>query len=170
MAIEATGSKHGKNSGFIIALVCVLVGGYCLYDGWLNEEFQQNHITDGKPDVTLNVNRIWLPITCLIVAAYSVISATRVGGKKIVASEEGLSFSGGQTIAYSNIKQIDKRYFDKEGHFILSYKEADTDKRLKLSGRKYDNLGMLLDELIRRTGATAPADASEGTEKEPEKS
>jgi len=159
MAIEATGSKHNRNSNYLIVAICIFVALYCLYDGWLNEKFQQENTIDGKPNVTLLVNRIWLPIICGAIAAYSLISALRVAKLKIMADEQGLSVSGCDKIAYDSIKKIDKRYFEKEGYFTIAYTRDGDEKKLKLTDRKYSNLAALLDELVSRTGA-APVKSS----------
>ena len=65
-----------------------------------------------------------------------------------------------QPIPYSSFAKIDKRPFAKDGYFIIEHSENDKTKKVILSDKKYDNLGLLLDELIRQTQA-APADSTE---------
>lgn len=157
MAIIASGSRYRRNTNFIIVVICLAVMGYCIYDGWIDKEFQQKHTQDGKPDGTLQFNRIYGPVLFSVAVLYFLISAFRLNAQKIIADEQGLHLSPKSVIAYNSIKKIDKRFFDKEGHFTIEYHSGTTDKRLKLSDKMYDNLGLLLDEVVRRTGA-APAE------------
>ena len=99
------------------------------------------------------------------IAVFFVFSAQRLKSRTITATEDGLEFSDGQKIPYTNVKQIDKRFFDKEGRFTLDYEQGSESKKLKLSDRTYDSLGLLLDEIVRRTGAAPAATDSAEDEK-----
>lgn len=143
----------------LMALVCVIFAVWFTYDGWINKEYQEKETKDGKPSANLLFNR-YVPIPLAIMAGYFLLAAKKAPKFRIVADENGLSIDGGRTIPYKAITQIDKRYFEKEGHLSLIYTENDTEKKLKLTDRRYDNLGMVLDELVRRTGAQ-PAQNSE---------
>jgi len=166
MAVVATGSRHTQNTNYMIAVACILFAGWFVYDGWFNQKFKDEHTQDGKPDLTLRMNQIYIPIGCAVVAAFFVLGARRVKSQKITAGETGLELADGSTIAYDCIKQIDKRFFDKEGHFTLDYKQGDEVKKMKLTDRTYDGLGILLDEVVRQTGAAPPATESSDDEKD----
>jgi len=160
MAVEAVGSKFSRNNHLIVAVMCIVFGAWFAYDGWINKEYQEEQTReDGTPTANLQFNR-YAPVGLLAIAVYSLVAAAGVKSKRVVADEQGLTINNKITIPYSNVTHIDKRAFEKEGHFTVGYKEADADQTLKLSDRKYDNLGALLDELILRTGA-APADENQ---------
>ena len=165
MAVVATGSRHTQNTNYIIAVACILFACWFMYDGWFNQEFKEEHTKDGKPDLTLRSNQIYVPIGCAVIAVFFVFSAQRLKSRTITATEDGLEFSDGQKIPYTTIKQIDKRFFDKEGRFTLDYEQGGESKKLKLSDRTYDSLGLLLDEIVRRTGAAPAATDSAEDEK-----
>lgn len=160
MAIIASGSRYKRTTNYIIIVVCVLGALWLLNDGWRNETFQQEHTKDGKPDGTLQFNRIYGPAVCAIAVVYFLISVARLKSQKITADESGLHLPDKKLLAYNSISKIDKRFFDKEGHFTIEYQEGGTDKQLKLSDRNYDNLGLLLDEVVRQSGA-APVEADQ---------
>ncbi len=165
MAVEATGSRYTQNTNYIIAVVCILVGLYFFYDGWFGKyrekELEKN---DGQPTLNLYINQ-YIIIPLAAIAAYCIFSAKRLKSKRIEAGDTALSFSDGLKIPYSSIKQIDKRFFEKEGHFTLEYDADGSVKRIKLKDRMYDGLGLLLDEVVRQTGAApAETESSEGEE------
>lgn len=165
MAIVATGSRHTQNTNYIIAIICILVGLYFFYDGWFGKyrekELKEN---DGKPTYDLYINQYAI-IPLAFIAAFFAISGLRLKSRKITASESGLEFSDGSKLAYDDIKQIDKRFFEKEGHFTLEYEVGSEAKKLKLTDRTYDKLGLLLDEIVRQTGA-APAETDSEVDRE----
>lgn len=161
MAVVAQGSKFSRNNALIIAVVCLLAAAWFGYDGWIGPyKDKQLEESGGKVTANLLFNR-FVPIPLVLIAAYSLASAARIGKRKIAADEQGLTIDAKPIITYDTIKQIDKRYFQKEGHFSVEYSTGSTIRQLKLSDRKYDNLGPLLDELITRTGA-APLDENQG--------
>jgi len=166
MAVTATGSKYKQKTGYIIAVFCLGITLYCLYDGWISQDYQQKHIKDGQPDANLMANRIYLPLAAMIYGSYMLFSSIRLRTKKIVADSAQLTLSNGEPVDYSQITQIDKRFFEKEGHFTVFYKKNGQEMKIKLSGQNYDGLGLLLDELVRCTGA-APADPGKADSSEP---
>lgn len=119
-----------------------------------SQEITSGDWRSGKANANLKFNRIWGPVGCFVVGLYFLISVLRIPAMRIVADDTGLTVSGGKVIAYSDIKQIDNRYFDKEGHFTIGYDDGGAMTELKLSDRKYDGLGVLLDDLVKRTGAS----------------
>jgi len=161
MAIEATGSKYGVKSGIIITMACMAFGVYCLYDGWINEKYQEDHTNaqTGEPNFDLMFNRVYGPAACGAAGLYFLIGAMRLKSRKIVADENGLTFNTGKTIPYTSMKKIDKTPLEKKGWFSIEYEQGQATKTLKLTDRQYDNLGLLLDEIVRCTGA-APAETS----------
>ncbi|OQA02365.1 MAG: hypothetical protein BWY71_00030 [Planctomycetes bacterium ADurb.Bin412] len=162
MAVEAVGSKFSRNNHYILAPMCLAFAVWFAYDGWINKTYQQEETReDGTPTANLQFNR-YAPIGLAAIAVYSLLAAAQVKNKRITADENGLTINGKAVIPYSSVTHIDKRFFEKEGHYTIGYKEGDAEQTLKLSDRKYDGLGLLLDELIRRTGAApANADASQ---------
>ena len=171
MAVEVVGSRYTGRTNLLIAVACVVFGLWFLYDGWFNEEFIQEYTVvdevtgEESQDITLQVNRTWIPIGCGIVMIYFVIAALRLKSKKIVTDSEGLVTSNGQKIAFNDIRQIDKRFFEQKGHFTIEYEQAGQTKEIKFDDRTWDGLGLLLDEIVKQTGAKSIAEV-EGQEKE----
>jgi len=171
MAVEVVGSKYTSRTNLLIAAACVVFGLWFLYDGWLNQEFIQGHTDideatgEQKIDGDLQLNRTWIPLGCGVVMIYFVISAVRLKSKKIVTDSEGLILNDGRKIAFNDIRQIDKRFFDQKGYFAIEYEQADQTKEMKFDDRTWDGLGLLLDEIVNQTGAKSIAEV-EGQEKE----
>jgi len=157
MAVVATGSRHKRNSNWMIAAACIAFALWFLYDGWVNKDFQKEKMEQGK-QLDLQANRYYVPIACAALAVYFAISAVRTKGLRAAADEQGLLLADGTRIGYDAIEKIDKRFFDQEGHFTVSYRSGAQERRLRLSDRDYDQLGLVLDEIVQRTGA-APASA-----------
>ena len=154
MAIQIAASKYKRNTNNLLALACVLIIAWLLYDGWFNEKFQREQTDpDGRPNTTLQSNRLWLPIFGAAAAIYFLLSAYYLKSQKITADHDAIRWEKGLNIPYDKIKQIDKRYFEKEGHFTIFYLDpAGADKKVKLSDRDWDGLGIFLDEIIQITG------------------
>ncbi len=165
MATTAKGSTYTRNTSFIIALACLAFLAYCLYDGWVSENFQKKYMNeDGSPSVNLQLNRYYMPIGCGAAALYFLINAVGLGSKKIVADDSGLTVNSSATIPYANLKKIDKSKFKSKGVLMIDYESGGVAKQLKLSDRTYDNLGLLLDEIVAQTGA-APANKDQQDDK-----
>lgn len=165
MAIVSTGSRHTQNTNYIIAVACILFACWFLYDGWFNEDFIKEQ-EEKNEYLTIRLNQYYVPIGCAGAAVFFVLSAYRLKSRKITAGQSDLEFSDGLKIAYNDIQQIDKRFFKKEGHFTVHYKEdSGEDKKIKLTDRTYDGLGLLLDEIVRQTGA-APAETDSAEDNE----
>lgn len=153
MAVEASASRFNRNNGFIFAAVCIAAALWFGYDGWFGSyrdtELEGN---DGKPTVNLMFN-MYVPIPLAAGAGYFLVTSLLSASRKLVADESGLVINDKKTVRYAEMKSIDKRHFDKEGHFTIEYEQAGKVERLKLSDRKWDNLGLLLDEVVKQTGA-----------------
>ncbi len=71
--------------------------------------------------------------------------------KKLIADENELVINNKKRISYDSIQQINKTYFDKKGFFVITYQEkGESEVRLRLSDRKYDNLAAVLDRLVEK--------------------
>ena len=161
MAVEATGSKFSRNNNLILAVVCLGAALWFAHDGWMGP-YRQKELdkNDGKPTSNLLFNQ-YAPIPLALFAVWSLISVARGKSRKITADDKALILADGQQIAYDDIVKIDKRKFAKEGTFTLEYEQGGKNKSLRLSDRKYDNLGLLLDEIIRGTGATPESETQQ---------
>ena len=157
MAIEAPISKFKKNGLKIYIAVCIAVAIIFAYDGYLSKykwsmryNFYKEHVVDndGKPTATMNFNRKSPPLfigLAVLLGAYLFV----IKNRKIVADENELVISNKERIAYHSIQKIDKTYFGSKGYFIIIYKNKDDrEVNRKLSGRTYDNLAAVLDELV----------------------
>jgi len=157
MAIEAPISKFKKNGLKIYIAVCIAVAIIFAYDGYLSKykwsmryNFYKKHVVDndGKPTSTMSFNRGSPPFfigAAVLLGAY----LFAIKNKKIIADENELIISNKERIAYDSIQKIDKTYFGSKGYFIIIYKNKDDrEVNRKLSGRTYDNLAAVLDELV----------------------
>lgn len=155
MAVEARGSRFSRTNNLITAAVMILLGAWFTYDGWFSADFQQKNTVDGKPNIDLKINR-YVPALLFPLGLYFVYQAQRMSKRKITADEKGLTLENGNQIAYEQFTQIDNRFFAKEGHFTMEYKDGGETRKLKFSDRQYDGLGLLLDEIVKKTGAAPP--------------
>jgi len=157
MAIEAPISKFKKNGLKIYIAVCIAVAIIFAYDGYLSKykwsmryNFYKKHVVDndGKPTSTMNFNRKSPPFfigAAVLLGAY----LFAIKNRKIIADENELIISNKERIAYHSIQKIDKTFFKSKGRFIITYKnEDDREVNRKISGRTYDNLEAILDELV----------------------
>ena len=153
MAVEAIGSRFARNNALIFCAACLIGGAWFGYDGWLGS-YRQEQLDDnnGKPTVNLLFNQ-YVPIPLAIAGIYFLFAATQIPKRRLVADEKGLTVQDRPPIPYSDITHIDNRHFEKSGYFLLGYNDGGRSQELKFSDRKYDNLGLLLDELVQRTGA-----------------
>ncbi|MCF7958767.1 MAG: hypothetical protein K9M57_10000 [Phycisphaerae bacterium] len=168
MAVEATGSRYSRNTNFIIVLALIGAGAWFFYDGHYIEEFiNDNTLTKineaGEEVVTqkfnLTFNRTMGPVICGLGAIYFLAQALMLGTKLISADETDVTVKGGPKIPYSSILKIDKRDLEKKGILKIYYDVNGTEAVLKLSDRTYDHLGLLLDQIVAKTGA-APESAA----------
>jgi hypothetical protein len=150
MAIEAPISKCKKTNLKIYIIACLAVGLWCVYDGYLNKAWIEEHTNvDGTPQAYLVFNRKAAPIfigAAVLFGAY--IFAIR--NKKLVADENELIISDKEKIAYDSIQKIDKTHFNPTtGYFVVTYKNKDgREVNRKISSRTYDGLPAVLDELV----------------------
>ena len=148
MAIKACLSKYKKNNLRIFMVVLMGLGLWCAYDGYFNKTWIEEHKdAEGNPETYLTFNRKAPPV--MIVAA-ALIGAyyLAIKDKKIVADDSSLKING-KTIDYDSIEQINKTNFESKGYFVITYKDqAGSESELKISDRTYDNLGVILDELV----------------------
>jgi hypothetical protein len=149
MAIEAPLSRYKRNSFLIYIVVCLVLGLWFGYDGYLNKTFIAKYTDEqGKADSTLLFNRYSPPVflgLAGVLAAYFYA----IRGRKVVAEDNELVIAGRQRIPYDAIESIDKTHFEKKGFFTITYKSGNgAQVRRKLGDRSYDNLGPILDHLI----------------------
>ncbi len=149
MAVEAPYSKYRKTNCLIYILILLVVGGWCVYDGYLNEGWIAEHTNpDGSPKPYLTINRQG-PYYMGVAAVAAAIFWLTVRNKKVVADENELIISEKEKIPYNSIQQVDKTHFEARGFFIITYKNADGRNVLRaLSYKKYDNLKAILEHLV----------------------
>jgi len=149
MALEAPLSRYKRTNFYIYIAVCVGLGLWFAYDGYLNQGFIEEHRDEqGRPDSTLAFNQKAPPFLlagALFFAGY--LYAIR--RRKLVAGDDALVIAGKQKIPYDAIETIDRTYFEKKGFFTITYQdEQGRESRRRISDREYDNLGPILDHLI----------------------
>jgi len=149
MAIEAPISKFKKNNLKIYIVVLVGIAIWCVYDGYFNEDWIKKHTdADGNPKTYLVFNKkapqYFIGAAALLGAYLFVIR-----NKKIIAGENELIINDKDKISYDSIQKIDKTRFGSKGYCIITYKDEDgSEINRKLSGKTYDNLEAILDELV----------------------
>ena len=168
MSLVIHGSRHSRNSLIMIIAMCLIFGGYFLYDGWVSESFQQKHLDadTGKPDANLQFNRIYGPILCGAAALWFAASLWRWRWRRLEATDTGIVIGTDKEIPYAAMTRLDKRFFEAEGHFTLYYTVPGTSEEAagKFSDRDYDGLGTFLDTVVSKTGAAGPGDNPDAAE------
>ena len=149
MAVEAPICKFKKNNIAIYILICIVFAVWFGYDGYYNEKFRKEHSkADGTPDSTLVFNQKSPPFfigAAVLIGAYLLV----IRKKKITAGENELVLCNGKKVPYNSIQKIDKTHFEKKGFFVITYKnELNKEINRKISGRKYDNLKAVLNEIV----------------------
>ena len=155
MAIEAPISKFKKTNLKIYIGACIIFAAIFAYDGYLSkypwslrQGFYNKHVKDGKADDTMMFQRI-VPFFLLALAGCLACYLGAVKNKKIVADEENLIIDGKTEIPYRSIEKVDKTRFDLKGFFLVTYKDAiNTERQLKLSNRRYDNIKAVLEKIV----------------------
>jgi hypothetical protein len=151
MAIEAPISKFKKNNILIYIGICIIFAAWFAYDGYINEKFIQEHTNEnGKADSILIFNQKSPPFF-LVGAVFFGIYFYRIKGRKLLAEENELVFSGGKSIPYDAIEKINKTWFEKKGYFVITYKDKDgKETEHKISDRSYDGLENILNHLVEK--------------------
>lgn len=151
MAIEAPLSKFKKNNVKIYIVVLIGIAIWFGYDGYLNENFKEKHTdANGSPDSTLVFNQKSPPFLIGIAALLGVYLLA-VRSRKLIADENTLIINDKERISYDSIQRIDRTYFGSKGHFTIVYRDKEgREISRKLSEKRYDNLGAILDHLVEK--------------------
>ncbi len=149
MAIEAPVSKFRKDNLKIFIVGMLVLGAWCLYDGYFNQKWIAEHTnTDGTPQTYLTVNRqapYYFTVGVIALGTYLLM----LKNKKIIADEKELIISDKKKIAYESIQKIDKTDFESKGFFVITYTDSgNKESSLKISDKKYDNLEAVLKVLV----------------------
>ena len=149
MDIEAPISKFKKTNIKICIAVCIGLVIWCVYDAHFNEEFIKKYTdAEGNPTGWLLINENAPPFIIGAAILFGVYLFS-LKDKKLVADENELVINDKKRISYDSIRQINKTYFDKKGFFVITYKnKEESEVRLRLSDRKYDNLTAILEHLV----------------------
>jgi hypothetical protein len=145
--IEARISRYTRNSLVIGMIFLVGFGVYCIYDGYYNKAFMEEHTEDGKPNATLLFNQKSPPVM-FVVAALLAGRWACIRKRKVVAAETELVINDKIHIPYETIEQIDKTLFKKKGLFTVTYSQGGKQRHQKLSENTYDNMEAILDHLV----------------------
>jgi hypothetical protein len=148
MALIAPLSKYKKKTFIIWIAVCIGLAGWFAYDGYFNQKFIEKHTKDGIPESTLTFNRKTPPYlvgAAVLLGVYMFI----IRNRKVVVDDNQLIVDDKINIAYDAIVKIDKTHFDSKGYFTITCRGPDgKEVDHKLSDRKYDNLGPILEHLV----------------------
>jgi hypothetical protein len=151
MSIEAPCARDKKTNFKIFIAVCVGLALWCIYDGYINEEWIQKHTNeDGSPGTYLVFNR-QAPYYFFAAAALLAVYMFFATKRKVVAEENELNINGRERVTYDSIQKINKTYFNKKGYFVITYETEDgrTIER-KMSDKEYDNLQAILNHLVEK--------------------
>ncbi len=149
MEIVAPLSKHKRNSLIIVIVGIVGFALWCVYDGYVNQSFIEEHTNaeTGEPDDTLVFNQKGPP--------FMLLGAALVGGywflirkRRIVATDTELVMNAKARIAYDDIQAIDKTHFDDKGYFHIHHTRAGKEVKTRIDDRKFDKLQPILDHLV----------------------
>ncbi|MHC4519763.1 MAG: hypothetical protein ACYTAS_14335 [Planctomycetota bacterium] len=149
MAIEAPLSKYKRNSFFIYIAICLVMGAWFAYDGYISKSFISEHTNEeGNPDGVLIFNQK-SPFAFAGAALFFGLYLCAIRNRKLVADENELVVAAKKKIPYDAIESIDKTHFEDKGFFTIAYKQdSGAEARCKLSDRQYDNLKAILDLLV----------------------
>jgi hypothetical protein len=148
MAAVATLGTYRKTNFKIGIFVCLALSVWLAYDGYFNQTFIQKNTIDGKANSTVVWNQR-LPFLLVPLAGLFAIRWWMVKDKKIVADGKTLVLDNGEQIDYDRIEKIDKKDFEKKGHFIIYYRDAaGKEVTRKLSDRNFNGLENVLAELV----------------------
>ncbi|OHB67670.1 MAG: hypothetical protein A2Y77_01995 [Planctomycetes bacterium RBG_13_62_9] len=148
MTLEAPLSRSRRTSFIIYIVACVAMAAWFAYDGYINESFIAEHTGEqGNPDSTLVFNQKAPPFLLGGAALFGICLAA-MRGRKLAAEENELVISARERIPYDAIERIDKTHFESKGFFTITYKKDGREVDRKLSDRRWDRLGPLLDHLI----------------------
>jgi hypothetical protein len=149
MEIVAPLSKHKRNSLIIMIVAIVGFAVWCVYDGYINTSFIEEH-TDaetGKPNETLVFNQKGPP--------FMLLGAALIGGywflirkRCIVATDTELVINGKIRILYDDVQAIDKTHFENKGFFHILHTRRGKEVKTRIDDRQYDKLQPILDHLI----------------------
>lgn len=153
MAIEAACSKSGRSSNLMTIVVCLALGGWFAYDGWIGE-YKQKELdkNNGQPTPNLRFNQ-YSPIAFAAVVLFYLYQIGQSSSYRLIADEKELKIDGKTSIPYKSVRYIDQRKFESNGIFIVGYSDQDQEKTAKFSTRRYDGLKNILAELVKQTGA-----------------
>jgi len=148
MAIEAGVSSYRKNRLKMFMVACIVLAAWCVYDGYFNEKWIQEHTADdGSPKTYLVFNRK-APYFLVSGAVLLGVYLASILGKKVVADDEKLIVDG-KEIKYDSIVSLDKTHFDSKGYFVLTYETGQGGQTSKkISDLKYDNLTQVLEHVV----------------------
>jgi hypothetical protein len=148
MAIEAPVSKYKKSNFKIYIVICLGLGAWFAYDGYLNKGFIEKHTVNEKPDDTLRINQKVAPPVLLGLAVVLIAYFWAIKDRKIVADDSELRLSDDEVIKYDAIESIDKTRFAAKGYFVIAYKdERGKTAHKELNDRNWDHLAAILDHL-----------------------
>lgn len=158
MAVEAPVSKYHRNNQLLYTVACAVVALILAYDGYLSKyewsqrySFYEKHVieNDNKPDDVMKFNR-YAPIALIFGAAFFGYRYYTLKGRKIVVDETAVHMPEGD-IGIDSIQAIDKTHYESKGYFELIRKTGkDSNERVKLSSKSYDNLDAVLEDLASR--------------------
>ncbi len=149
MAIEAPLSKYKRTNFKIYIVVCLVLGAWFAYDGYLNDSFIAEHSDEqGRPNEILVFNQKSPPVF-LAVALFIGGYFLAVRGRKVLATDSELVIAGRKRIPYDAIQAIDKTHFDEKGVFTVIYTDDNgAERRHRLTDRQYDHLKPVLEHLV----------------------
>ena len=151
MPTTARFSKYKRNNYLIWILFCIICALWFGYDGYYNEKFINENLTEeGSPNSKLAFNRKTPPVFAAA-AVLLVIRLLTIRKAGVTADEKGLIINNRLRIPYDSIEKINKTYFDSKGFFTVTYKdESGNENERKISDRVYDDLEPVLEETISR--------------------
>lgn len=150
MAIEAPLSSYKRNTLFIMIAGLAGFGLWCIYDGYINQAFIQEHTNQetNEIDSTLKFNRDAPPFLiggAILVTGYWFMIRRR----KLVATDSELIVNKKLTIPYDTIQAIDKTHYSDKGFFDVLYQDGNgKEAKARIDDRQFDQLQPILDHLI----------------------
>ncbi len=131
---------------FIIAVLLLGFGAWCWFDK-SNYPPPEAWTTEFINDIATYTMNHWGPFVFVPVGAVFLALGIRHLTRKMVADSEGLGYSGGEKILWSNVTAIDASALKEKGLLKLTYNKG---KRLILDSYKLQNFRELVGFVERR--------------------
>ena len=162
MAMTTGPSRYAMKMNYLYIAMCVGFTIYMIYDGYFSQKFiEENTREDNTPNVTLQINKTWGPISLVGLTIWFGYSTLMLKRRKLTVDEKGLTFEDGTVIPLDSLTKIDKSKLKNRGKIFIDYEANGETKTIKLKDSIYDDVDGVLEEILKLTGKGEKKEQSE---------